>query len=174
MSRSITQREWVHRTNTAVRSTAFFTLFSSVAYITIGEFVVEALFGWGAFDSDDTRLVWLVLAAYSLGLPATSMSRVLPGACYSIGDTRGPAHLSIIRMIIATSIGLILMFRFDKIHILNGSLNSGSIGENLAPHLGAIGLALGSAVAAWVEFVLLSKRAQKSAPELESPITGVT
>jgi putative peptidoglycan lipid II flippase len=169
MSRAVDPSVLASRATNALRRTAFFTLFSGVAYVAVGELVVEALFGWGAFDADDARVVWLVLAAYSLGLPATSVSRVLQGTCHSVGDTAGPARVAGIRVAVAAVVGLVLMFQFDEVHVLDGSFGTGGITDGLAPHLGAVGLALGSAVAAWVELGLLTGRARSAAPGLHSP-----
>ncbi|MDG2907575.1 MAG: murein biosynthesis integral membrane protein MurJ [Acidimicrobiales bacterium] len=173
MSRVVDPSVLASRASDALRRTAFFTLFSGVAYVAVGELVVEALFGWGAFDADDARVVWLVLAAYSLGLPATSVSRVLQGTCHSVGDTSGPARIAGIRVAVAAVVGLVLMFQFDEVHVLDGAFGSGPIGfgeqAGLAPHLGAVGLALGSAVAAWIELGLLTGRARSAAPDLHSP-----
>lgn len=169
MSRAVDPSVLASRATDALRRTAFFTLFSGVAYVAVGELVVEALFGWGAFDADDARVVWLVLAAYSLGLPATSVSRVLQGTCHSVGDTAGPARVAGIRVAVAAVVGLVLMFQFDEVHVLDGSFGTGNITDGLAPHLGAVGLALGSAVAAWVELGLLTGRARSAAPGLHSP-----
>jgi putative peptidoglycan lipid II flippase len=173
MSRAVDSSVLASRATDAVRRTAFFTLFSGVAYVAVGELVVEALFGWGAFDADDARVVWLVLAAYSLGLPATSVSRVLQGTCHSVGDTAGPARIAGIRVAVAAVVGLVLMFQFDEVFVFDGAFGTGGIGlgeqDGLAPHLGAVGLALGSAVAAWIELGLLTGRARSAAPDLRSP-----
>ncbi|MBC8364400.1 MAG: murein biosynthesis integral membrane protein MurJ [Actinobacteria bacterium] len=168
MSRAADPSVLASRATDAVRRAAFFTLFSGVAYVAVGELVVEALFGWGAFDADDARVVWLVLAAYSLGLPATSVSRVLQGTCHSVGDTAGPARIAGIRVAVAAVVGLVLMFQFDEVFVLDGAFGTGEP-AGLAPHLGAVGLALGSAVAAWIELGLLSGRARSAAPDLRSP-----
>jgi len=177
MSRAVDSSVLASRATDAVRRTAFFTLFSGVAYVAVGELVVEALFGWGAFDADDARVVWLVLAAYSLGLPATSVSRVLQGTCHSVGDTAGPARIAGIRVAVAAVVGLVLMFQFDEVFVFDGAFGTGGIGlgeqDGLAPHLGAVGLALGSAVAAWIELGLLTGRARSAAPDLRSPAVAL-
>ncbi|MBL78205.1 MAG: murein biosynthesis integral membrane protein MurJ [Acidimicrobiaceae bacterium] len=172
MSRAGDTAALAGRTSAALRRTAFFTVFSGVAYVAVGEPIVDALFGWGAFDADDARVVWLVLAAYSLGLPATSVSRVLQGTCHSVGDTAGPARIAGIRVVVAAVVGVALMFQFDEVWVLDGDFGTGTLGIGTAaaaPHLGAAGLALGSAVAAWVELGLLSGRARRAAADLPSP-----
>ena len=172
MSRTGDTAALAGRASAALRRTAFFTVFSGVAYVAVGEPIVDALFGWGAFDADDARVVWLVLAAYSLGLPATSVSRVLQGTCHSVGDTAGPARIAGIRVVVAAVVGVALMFQFDEVWVLDGDFGTGTLGTGTAaaaPHLGAAGLALGSAVAAWVELGLLSGRARRAAADLPSP-----
>ena len=172
MSRTGDTAALAGRASAALRRTAFFTVFSAVAYVAVGEPIVDALFGWGAFDADDARVVWLVLAAYSLGLPATSVSRVLQGTCHSVGDTAGPARIAGIRVVVAAVVGVALMFQFDEVWVLDGDFGTSTLGIGTAaaaPHLGAAGLALGSAVAAWVELGLLSGRARRAAADLPSP-----
>ncbi|MEE3016561.1 MAG: murein biosynthesis integral membrane protein MurJ, partial [Actinomycetota bacterium] len=50
---------------------AFYLVFSSIAFITMGEPLIDFLFERGKFTSEDTLYIWIVLAAYSLGLYAT-------------------------------------------------------------------------------------------------------
>ena len=72
----------------------FYLIFSSIAFITMGEPLVDFLFERGKFTSEDTLYIWIVLAAYSLGLYATGMSRLYQNLCYSFGDVKGPARLA--------------------------------------------------------------------------------
>ena len=71
------------RTRLALRRVAFWMLMTTVIYVAAGDLVVGLLFEGGVFGSADTVLVWFVIAAYSLGLPATGVSRVLQNACYA-------------------------------------------------------------------------------------------
>ncbi len=182
MSRSVGSVDLAVRCRAALQRTSFFVAFSAVAYLAVGEHIVGALFEWGAFDSDDTRAVWLVLAAYSLGLPAVGASRILQNSLYSIGDTAGPARIAGVRVAMAAVVGVLLMFPLDRVSVVDGELLGagdltafpGPLDEVLrsaggAPHLGAVGLALGSAAAAWLELVLLSRLARRSIPGLAGP-----
>ena len=158
----------------ARRRTAFFVAFSTVAFLVLGESIVGALFGWGAFDGDDARAVSMVLGAYALGLPAVASSRIHQNTLYAMGDTAGPARVAAVRVGLAAVIGLALMFPMDRITVHAGELLTlgdqgwfGPLGRGVRsgspdPHLGAVGLALGSAVAAWTELVLLSRRTRRS------------
>jgi len=149
----------------------FYLVFSSIAFVTMGEPLVDFLFERGKFTSEDTLYIWIVLAAYSLGLYATGMSRLYQNLCYSFGDVKGPARLAGFRVLVAGSVGFLLMFQLDRFAIdRNAIIKIGDFPSfsplpeieralDTAPQpLGALGLALGSSVAAWVEYSLLKKR----------------
>ena len=158
------------RARLAMRRVAFWMLLATVVYVAAGDLVVGLLFEGGAFESADTVQVWLVVAAYALGLPATGMSRVLQNTCYAMGDTAGPARAAAFRVSVSAAVGLVVMFPLDRVIVgPDGLLNLADalglawalpIAERTLPdtvRLGAAGLALGSAVAAWIEIGLLSR-----------------
>jgi len=182
MSRPEGRLRLAERALAARRRTAFFVAFSTVAYLVLGEAIVGALFGWGAFDADDALMVALVLAAYSLGLPAVASSRIYQNTLYATGDTAGPARIAALRVALAAAVGVALMFPLDRIAVHGAVLGSmateggwfGPLGSGIRsgspdPHLGAVGLALGSAVAAWMELALLARRCRTAVPGLPGP-----
>ena len=181
MSRLASTSGLADRALAARRRTAFFVAFCTVAYLVLGESIVGALFGWGAFDADDTRAVALVLAAYSLGLPAVASSRIFQNTLYAVGDTSGPARIAAARVGLAAVVGIALMFPLDRIAAHGGALltldgvgwfgplNAGIRTGSPDPHLGAVGLALGSACAAWLELALLSRRCRRSVDGTSGP-----
>jgi len=181
MSRLASASGLADRALAARRRTAFFVAFCTVAYLVLGESIVGALFGWGAFDADDTRVVALVLAAYSLGLPAVASSRIFHSTLYAVGDTSGPARIAAARVGLAAVVGIALMFPLDRIAAHGGALltldgvgwfgplNAGIRTGSPDPHLGAVGLALGSACAAWLELALLSRRCRRSVDGTSGP-----
>ena len=182
MSRPEGRLRLAERALAARRRTAFFVTFSTVAYLVLGEAIVGALFGWGAFDADDALMVALVLAAYSLGLPAVASSRIYQNTLYATGDTAGPARIAALRVALAAAVGVALMFPLDRIAVHGAVLGSvateggwfGPLGSGIRsgspdPHLGAVGLALGSAVAAWMELALLARRCRTAVPGLPGP-----
>ena len=159
------------RSRAAMRKVAFWMLMAAAVYTAAGDLVVGLLFQGGVFSEADTVLVWFVVGCYALGLPATGVSRVLQNVCYAQGDTAGPARISAVRVAVAAAIGMVVMFPLDRIVVGPDRLLSvvDSIGLAWAlpeadralddvVRLGAVGLALGSAVAAWTEIVLLSRR----------------
>lgn len=152
---------------------AFFVVPTIVVYLILGDVVVAALLQTGRFGSEDSRLVWYVLAAYSLGLLAATASRLLQNALYAMGDAKTPASVAAVRVVVAALLGVILMFQLDRVVIAGPGLagiEAGNLPAPLRPlpentrssgldiRVGAVGLALGSAAAAWLELVLLRRR----------------
>lgn len=135
----------------------YFVIPTAVFYLVLGETLVGALFERGEFDASDTRLVWLSLAAYSLGLVATTSSRLLQNTLYALDDPRTPARLALVRVVTGTVVALSLMFWMDGFVLDGTTIAHGSEVTGAADllHLGVVGIAFGSAVAGWVEFALL-------------------
>jgi putative peptidoglycan lipid II flippase len=143
--RDAVQEVLVPRVRGALDRLAFLLIPSAAAYLFLGDVLVAALFQRGDFGPVDTAAVHAVLAAYALGLPASASSRALSSAFYALRDTRTPARIATGRVAISTVIGASLMFPLDRVAV--GDLR-----------LGVAGLALGSAVGAWVELVLLRRQ----------------
>ena len=152
---------------------AFFVVGTSVAYLVLGDLVVGALLQTGEFRAEDARLVWYVLAAFTLGLLATTTSRLVQNALYALGDTRGPAVIAGIRVGAAALVGFVLMFQLDRVGLVGPGVDGLLFLERppapLAPlpeavrtdgalRLGAVGLAAASGGAAWLELGLLRSR----------------
>lgn len=174
------------RTNAALRRIAFWMLASSLLLIAAGEPIVALLFEGGAFTSADTSLVWLILVFYGLGLPAIGLSRMLQNAAYAMGDTAGPARLAALRVSVAAAFGVLFMFPLDRAFIgiegveqlgeafgLMGPLEATLRSDESVVRLGAVGLALGSALGAWIELVLLSRLLNRYLPSLRSPAAAL-
>ena len=147
-----------------------FLVFALVAFVVIGRPIVGALYQRVNFTADDTYVVWLVLAAYSLGIVAAGLSRLLQNTCYAAGDVKGPARIAAGRLVFAAVGGLILMIQLDRVGVIDGELRrlgglpafwllDGDIRQTGdIRRLGAVGLALAAAVAAWLELGLLRRR----------------
>ncbi len=115
------------------------------AFFLLGDVFIGGLYQRGEFLSTDTPVVYAVLAAYAVGLLASSGSRVLSSSFYAMRDTRTPARMAYLRVVVSLAVGISLMFWFDR--FASGEL-----------HYGATGLALGASVAAWLEYGLLRRR----------------
>ncbi len=157
------------RVRTAVDRVALFVVFSAIAFIFGGRSLVGALFERGQFSQDDTVAVWLTLAVFSFGLVASALSRVFQTASFAHGDVAGPAKIALARLVLAAVGGYLLMLPADRYQVVEGVVQrAGDIGfgpleESIRDQpnthrLGAVGLAAGGAVAAWLEFALLRRR----------------
>ncbi|HUP51003.1 MAG TPA: murein biosynthesis integral membrane protein MurJ [Longimicrobiales bacterium] len=132
------------RVSRALRRVSFFLIPSTLAYLALGDVIVSALFETGEFGAAESLVTWGVLAAYALGLPASGSSRVLSSAFYALRDTKTPARIAGLRVVISAGVGIALMFPADRLGF-----------ETL--RLGAAGLAMGASAGAWIEYVLLRR-----------------
>ena len=133
------------RVRTALERVAFLLVPSMLAYLVLGDVFVAGLLERGDFDRVDTVAVYFVLAAYALGVLASASSRALSSAYYALRDTRTPARIAVMRVVVSAGVGAGLMFPLDRIGV--GTLR-----------LGAVGLAVGAAVGSWLEFTLLRRK----------------
>ena len=122
---------------------------STLAFILLGDLFVGGIYQRGQFLATETPVVHAVLAAYALGLLASSGSRVLSTAFYALRDTRTPARMAYLRVGLSFLVGVSLMFPLD-------GFGAGSLPGSL--RFGAVGLALGASVGAWVEYAMLRRR----------------
>jgi putative peptidoglycan lipid II flippase len=151
----------------AARRVALLVVPTTFLYLTLGDQVVAALYRGGAFGPAETRQVAVVLAAYSLGLIATTQSRVLQSALYSLDEARVPARIAAVRVVVSAFIGVGAMLLLDAWRLdALGPVRVGSTGlatpllrasEDSLLRLGGAGLALGASVGAWLEYGLLRR-----------------
>lgn len=142
--RSEAREVLVARIRGATERALWFLIPSAVGYVALGDVIVAALYQTGRFGSAESLVTWGVLGVYAIGLPASASSRVLSSAFYALRDTRTPARMAYVRVVVSIVVGVSLMFPADEVGI--GALR-----------LGAAGLAAGSAVGAWIEYGLLRR-----------------
>ncbi|HEX8299698.1 MAG TPA: lipid II flippase MurJ, partial [Rubricoccaceae bacterium] len=140
---------------------------ATVGYVGFGVLVVGAFFQTGQFGEADSWLVALTLAAYALGLPATTASRLLQNAFYALGDTKTPARLAVWRLAIAAVVGAGLMVVLERSTVTDIVGIAARPGEPL--RLGAVGLALGASLGAWTELWALVRTLRRVAPTFRMP-----
>jgi len=160
--------EVAHEASSSLARSGFLNLAAAVAYLCLGLPFVEGLyrlFG-GEFGAQESWLVYLTLAAYSLGLPASTGSRVLQSTFYALGDTKSPARIAALRLIAGTSVGLPAMFLLDRLAVASLPPLAGA---EPRLRLGAVGLALGASLGAWVERGALRRALRAKLPALEWP-----
>lgn len=160
----------VRRVDEGLARVAFFVVPASVAFVVAGDLVVATVYQGRSFTADASAQVGLILAVYSLGLLASTSSRLLQSALYGAGDARTPAIYGVIRVTVSLIVGLVLMFPLDAFSYTSDGLELvGDPGWQVASEtlrqgpdslfrIGAVGLAFGATVGAWVELWLLRTR----------------
>jgi len=148
------------RISAAVRRVAFFVLPSFIAYLVLGETFVAGLYQIGEFNATDTTVVYLTLAAYSLGMLASTTTRVYQSAFFALRDTKTPALVAALRVLVSATAGAFLMLQFEPITIFDIALPAGAFADADVSGvlLGPVGLALGASLGAWLEWALLRRR----------------
>lgn len=126
----------------ALRRVTYFLVPSAAACLLLGDVLVGALYQTGEFAQPQTLVTWAVLGAYALGLPASASSRLLSSAFYALRDTRTPARIAYLRVVVSAAVGFALMLPADRYGFAT-------------LRVGAAGLALGASVGAWLEYGLL-------------------
>lgn len=116
--------------------------------------MLATLFNYGDFNAADVDMAGLSLMAYTVGLPAFMLIKVLAPAFYSRKDTRTPVRIAIVALV--TNMGLNLMFVVPLVML-------GVSGQHA-------GLALATSLAAWVNAGLLYRMLRKQ--QVYRPETG--
>lgn len=138
------ERLLAERVSRSLKRAMYFLIPSALVYVTLGDVVVAALYQTGRFGDAQSLITWGVLGGYALGLPASASSRVLSSAFYALRDTRTPARMAYLRVAVSVLCGVTLMVPADRLGF--ASLR-----------MGAAGLAIGSSIGAWLEYVLLRR-----------------
>ncbi len=119
--------------NRAIEVALFLTLPATAALVVLAPAVVSVLFERGAFDSTASQATAFALIGYVVGLPAYVLIKVLTPGYFARKDTRTPVRIAIIAMIVNLCLNLILIWP-----------------------LAHVGLALATALAAWLNVALLA------------------
>ena len=118
--------------NRGVELAMLLTLPAAVALLIISTPVAIALFEGGAFDRASSTAVGVVLVAFGAGLPAFILNKVLTPAFFAREDTATPMRFAIFTLAIDLALAISLFFAF-----------------------GVVGIAIGTAAAAWINTILL-------------------
>ncbi len=121
-----------HTQNRAMELALFLALPAAVALTVSAVPLVRGVFQHGAFTARDTIGAAQALAAFSLGVPAYVLIKVLTPGFYARQDTKTPVRLAVISMLVN----------------LIGNLGT-------VRSFGIIGIAGSTALAAWVNVILL-------------------
>ncbi len=154
------------RIDRSLRQILFMIVPSVVGFLVFGFLVVAVLYQTGSFGLADTWLVYFVLGAYALGLLATTISRLLQNAFYALDDTKTPAKIAVVRVVVSAAVGAGLMVVLDRYSVPD---ITGVPAEGRALRLGAVGLALGASLGAWVELGRLRAALRAQVPAFRLP-----
>ncbi len=160
-------RQVAERVDRALRQSAFVVVPSIVGYLAFGFLVAGLVFRGGSFSEQGNLLVYLVLAAYTLGLLPSVISRLLQNTFYALRDTRTPARVAGVRLAASAALGTILMLVLDRFSVA-GTFAIAAAGPDL--YLGAVGLAVAGSAGAWCELALLRRALVRRLPELRLPV----
>ena len=141
-------RTFLPRLEQSMRQTLFLTVPAAVGYLCFGFLIVGGLLRRGEFGLTDTWLVYAVLGGYSLGLVATTLSRLLHNGFWALRDTKTPAKIAVVRVLVSAAVAVPAMFMLDRLPV---SETLGFVAQDDPLYFGAVGLALGATVGAWVE-----------------------
>jgi putative peptidoglycan lipid II flippase len=151
------------RASAALRRMAFYVVASFVVFITLGDVVVAALYQTGQFGRAQTILVAATLAAYAFALMASTATRLYSSTYFALRDTKTPAIFATVRVGLAALLGFTLMVQFESVDIFGWTIGPGIFGDVVIMDgadpifFGAVGLAAGTGIAAWVEWFLLRR-----------------
>jgi putative peptidoglycan lipid II flippase len=127
-----------------LRQIAFFIVPSAVGFLALGDIIAAAIFQTGKFTHDDSIYVWSILAGSSVGLLASTMSRLYSSTFYALRDTRTPLRYAIIRVALTTILGYLAALQLP-----------GVIGINA--RWGVAGLTASAGFSGWIEFIMLRR-----------------
>jgi len=121
-----------HTQNRAIELSLLLTLPATAALMVSATPLIRALLQHGQFTPGDTLASAAALTAFSLGLPAYILIKVLTPGFYARADTRTPVRIALVAMLV-NLIGNLVLVR----------------------PLAHVGLALTTAIAAWVNVLML-------------------
>jgi putative peptidoglycan lipid II flippase len=120
--------------SSSLRLAACLTFPATVGLIVFREEIVRLLYQRGSFLSYDTLQTSRVLLYYALALFAYSAVKILVPTFYALDDTRTPVRTSMTTVAVKIAVNFALVW-----------------------HMQFLGLALATAIASWLNFVLLLK-----------------
>ncbi|MEE2637414.1 MAG: murein biosynthesis integral membrane protein MurJ [Acidobacteriota bacterium] len=139
---------FVDRLQQSIRQSLFLIVPATIGYLGVGFLIVGGLLRRGEFGLADNWLVYVVLAGYSSGLVATTVSRLLHNGFWALGDTRTPAKIAGVRVVASAVVAVPMMFWLDRLSVTE---TFGLAPDGAPLFMGAFGLALGATVGAWLE-----------------------
>jgi len=132
------------RLEVRLRQIAFLVVPSAAAFLAFGDVIAAGIYRSGRFTQADAVFVWKILAGSSIGLLASTMSRLFSSTYYALGDTRTPFRYAVLRVVLTGALGY-------------GCAVPSPPLLGVDPRWGAAALAGSAGVAGWIEFALLRR-----------------
>ncbi len=133
----------------------FFVLPAAVVLLLFGDLAVGLLFERGEFGPSSTALVATILAAYAIGLTASSTVKLFASGFHAMQDTRTPLRYTAVSVVTGVSLGAGAMFW----------MRSAGYGATAAT-----GLVVGGALGAWLNLALLWRGLSRRLGPLLDPL----
>ena len=130
----------------AIRSVLLIAVPATLALAVLAEPLLATLFQYGAFSAEDRTMAAASLRAYTLGLGAFMLVKVLAPGFYAREDMRTPVRVGIIAMV--SNMVLNVAFVLPLMTMFN---------------MGHVGLALATSVSAWLNAGLLYRGLRREA-----------
>ncbi len=124
----------LHQQNRALEFALFLAIPAATALVVAALPIITALFQHGRFTPADAAMAARALMAFSLGLPAYILVKVLTPGYHARGDTRTPMRFALIAIAANLLGNLLLIWPF-----------------------GHVGIALATALSAWLNVALLAR-----------------
>jgi putative peptidoglycan lipid II flippase len=121
--------------NRSAALTLLLTLPFAFVFIAIPDTIMRAVFAHGAFDTHSAELAGSALAAYGAGLPAMALVRIVASTFYARHDTLTPARATVMSIVLNIILKVVFVWGYD---------------------LGVAGVALGTAIGAWMNVAILT------------------
>jgi putative peptidoglycan lipid II flippase len=118
--------------NRALELGLFLSLPAAVAIAMMAQPIITVMFERGAFSEHDTLQTYRALVAFSLGLPAFILIKILAPGFFANEDTKTPFKIATLCVVLNLVLNLILMIP-----------------------LAHVGMALATSIAAWVNVLLM-------------------
>jgi putative peptidoglycan lipid II flippase len=128
--------------NRAAALSLLLTLPFATVFVAVPDVIMRAIFAHGAFDKAAADLSAIALAAYGIGLPAMALVRIVASTFYARHNTATPARVTVFAMLCNIALKVVLVWGF---------------------HLGIAGVALGTAIGAWLNVAVLTMLAHRLA-----------
>ena len=139
-----------------LRRLTFFVVPSGVAFLALGGVLAGIIFRSGRFTQEDANYVWAILAGSAVGLLAATMGRLYASVFYARRDTRTPLRYAVIRVVLTIVLGYLFALQLPRL-------------LGLSDRWGATGLTASAGIAAWVEFTLLRRAAERRIGRVDFP-----